>query len=162
MPAAGTPAGAGGDAGGPVTADDLALLADHSEAAGDPTAVLEYAPAAAAHAAATGAHREAAAQYARALRHADRLPLDQQTSLLEGHAQACLLSSRLEEAVESRRTAVRLRRTAGDRLHEGRTCAGCRTRCGQRDGPPSRDRPPWTRCGCSRNWDRTGSCPGRT
>ncbi|MFF2997673.1 helix-turn-helix transcriptional regulator [Streptomyces sp. NPDC057950] len=104
---------------GPVTADDLALLADHSEAAGDPTAVLEYAPAAAAHAAATGAHREAAAQYARALRYADGLPLDQQTSLLEGHAQACLLSSRLDEAVESRRTAVRLRRTAGDRLREG-------------------------------------------
>ncbi|MFE2138573.1 ATP-binding protein, partial [Streptomyces sp. NPDC059466] len=104
---------------GPVAADDLALLADHSEAAGDPAAVLEYAPAAAAHAAATGAYREAAAQYARALRYADHLPSDQRTSLLEGHAQACLLSSRLDEGVDSRRTAARLRRTAGDRLREG-------------------------------------------
>ncbi|MFB7663253.1 AAA family ATPase [Kitasatospora sp. NPDC056138] len=104
---------------GPVAADDLALLADHSEGAGDPTAVLEYAPAAAARAAALGAHQEAAAQYARALRYADRLPPDQQTSLLEGHSRACLLSGRLDEGVASRRTAVRLRRTLGDRLREG-------------------------------------------
>ncbi|MER7309527.1 LuxR family transcriptional regulator [Streptomyces griseoluteus] len=104
---------------GPVAADDLALLADHSEGAEDAAAVLEYAPAAAAHAAASGAHREAAAQYARALRYADDLPTDQQTSLLEGHSQACLLSSRLDEGVASRRTAVRLRRALGDRLGEG-------------------------------------------
>ncbi|MGW4223780.1 helix-turn-helix transcriptional regulator [Streptomyces bauhiniae] len=104
---------------GPVAADDLALLADHSEGAGDATAVLEYAPAAAAHAAASGAHREAAAQYARALRYADDLPADQRTSLLEGHSQACLLSSRLDEGVASRRTAVRLSRALGDRLREG-------------------------------------------
>ncbi|MFG2476652.1 helix-turn-helix transcriptional regulator [Streptomyces fagopyri] len=103
----------------PVASDDLALLADHSEAAGDPAAVLEYAPAAADHAAATDAHREAAAQYARALRYADRLPPDRQTSLLEGHSQACLLSGRLDEGIESRRTAVRLHRAAGDRPHEG-------------------------------------------
>ncbi|MGW0881426.1 helix-turn-helix transcriptional regulator [Streptomyces sp. NPDC002671] len=103
----------------PVAADDLALLADHAEGAGDPTAVLEYAPAAAAHAAALGAHREAAAQYARALRYADRLPPDQHTFLLEGHSQACLLSSRLDEGVTSRRKAVKLRRALGDRLREG-------------------------------------------
>ncbi|MFG2606618.1 helix-turn-helix transcriptional regulator [Streptomyces sp. NPDC048514] len=104
---------------GPVAADDLALLADHSEGAEDATAVLEYAPAAAAHAAASGAYREAAVQYARALRYADRLPAGQQTSLLEGHSRACLLSSRLDEGVASRRTAVRLRRALGDRLREG-------------------------------------------
>ncbi|MFF1354982.1 ATP-binding protein [Streptomyces sp. NPDC058297] len=104
---------------GPVAADDLALLADHSEGARDPIAVLEYAPAAAAHAAASGAYREAAAQYTRALRYADRLPPDRRTSLLEGHSQACLLSSRLDEGVASRRKAVRLRRALGDRLGEG-------------------------------------------
>ncbi|MGW7818182.1 helix-turn-helix transcriptional regulator [Streptomyces puniciscabiei] len=102
-----------------VTADELALLADHAEGAGDPTAVLEYAPAAATHAAALGAHREAAAQYARALRYADRLPTDRQSSLLEGHSQACLLSSRLSEGIASRRMAVKLRRALGDRRHEG-------------------------------------------
>ncbi|MEU2925680.1 AAA family ATPase [Streptomyces sp. NPDC007251] len=104
---------------GPVAADDLPLLADHAEGAGDAAAVLEFAPAAAAHAAALGAHREAAAQYARALRYADRLPAGRQSSLLEGHSQACLLSGRLDEGVASRRRAVKLRRALGDRLREG-------------------------------------------
>ncbi|MFJ8541041.1 helix-turn-helix transcriptional regulator [Streptomyces sp. NPDC093586] len=104
---------------GPVAADDLSLLADHANGAGDPAAVLEYAPAAAVHAAALGAHREAAAQYTHALRYADRLPSEQQISLLEGHSQACLLSSKLDEGITSRRTAVRLCHALGDRLREG-------------------------------------------
>ncbi|MEV6838856.1 AAA family ATPase [Streptomyces sp. NPDC051133] len=104
---------------GPVATDDLALLADHAEGAGDPKAVLEYAPAAALHAAALGAYREAAAQYARALEYADLLPPGQQAALLEGHSQACLLSSRLDEGIASLRTAVGLRRALGDRLREG-------------------------------------------
>ncbi|MEU6576119.1 AAA family ATPase [Streptomyces sp. NPDC046805] len=104
---------------GHVGADDLALLADHAEAARDPAAVLEYAPRAAAHAAALGSHREAAAQYARALRYADRLPPVRQAALLEGHSQAWLLASRLDEGIASRRTAVELRRAQGNRLREG-------------------------------------------
>ncbi|MEU9479097.1 AAA family ATPase [Streptomyces sp. NPDC048191] len=104
---------------GPVAADELALLADHAEGAGDPAAVLAYAPAAAVHATAMGAHREAAVQYARALRYADRLPPDQQISLLEGRSQACLLSSQLDEGIASLRTAVRLRHALGDQLREG-------------------------------------------
>src|SRR5262249_23119187 len=44
--------------------NDLARLAHHADAAGDEAAVLELAPAAAEGAAAVGAHREAAAQYA--------------------------------------------------------------------------------------------------
>ncbi|WP_330300800.1 ATP-binding protein [Streptomyces sp. NBC_00503] len=103
----------------PIAAHDLALLADHAEGAMDPTAVLEYAPAAAAHAASSGAYREAAAQYARALSYAGRLPPDESASLLEGHAQACLLSGGLDEGIASGRTAVRLRRALRDRLHEG-------------------------------------------
>ena len=45
-------------------------------------AVLRFAPAAAARAAALGAHREAAAQYARALHFGDRLPPDEQLASL--------------------------------------------------------------------------------
>ena len=53
-------------------ADDDARLAFHAEGAGDGPAVLRYAPAAAGPAASgLGAHREAAAQYERALRFAD-------------------------------------------------------------------------------------------
>ncbi|MFJ5779846.1 ATP-binding protein [Streptomyces sp. NPDC093094] len=104
---------------GPIAADDLPLLADHAEAADDPTAVLEYAPKAAAHAAALGAYREAAAQYARALRYADGLPPDQQAALWEGHALGCFLARQLEEAIASRQRAVKIRHALGDRQHEG-------------------------------------------
>ena len=51
--------------------DDDARMAFHAEGAGDGPAVLRYAPAAARRAAQLGAHREAAAQYERALRFAD-------------------------------------------------------------------------------------------
>ncbi|MEV7723945.1 AAA family ATPase [Streptomyces sp. NPDC087917] len=104
---------------GPVAAEDLALLADHSVGAGEPSSVLKYAPAAAAHAASSGAYREAATQYARALLYADRLPPDRLAPLLEGHSEACLLSSRLDDGIAARRTAVRVRRALGDPLREG-------------------------------------------
>lgn len=104
---------------GSVASTDLALLADHAEAAGDETSVLEYAPAAAARAVALGAHREAAAQFSRALRYADGLPPGRQAALWEGHALACFLARRLEEAIASRRTAVEMRHALGDRQHEG-------------------------------------------
>lgn len=50
---------------------DFARFAHHAEAAGDAEGVLRWAPRAAERAASSGAHREAAAQYARALRFAD-------------------------------------------------------------------------------------------
>ncbi|WP_237751095.1 helix-turn-helix transcriptional regulator [Streptomyces collinus] len=104
---------------GAVASADLSLLADHAEAAGDETAVLEYAPAAAAHAVTLGAHREAAAQFTRALRYAGGLPPDRQAALWEGHSLTCFLARHLEEAIASRRTAVKLRHALGDRQNEG-------------------------------------------
>src|SRR5499427_7610285 len=50
---------------------DPALLAHHAEGAGDTKAVLRYAPEAARRSSVLGAHREAAAQFERALRFAD-------------------------------------------------------------------------------------------
>ncbi|MPY34766.1 AAA family ATPase [Streptomyces adustus] len=104
---------------GPVATDDLTLLADHAEAADDPAAVLEYAPRAAAHAAALGSYREAAAQYTRALRYADSLPLDKRAGLWEGHSLSCFLARQLDESIASRRTAVRMRHALGDGQREG-------------------------------------------
>jgi hypothetical protein len=57
----------------PDATPDPARLAHHAEGAGDGAAVLEHAPVAARRAAGLGAHREAAAQYGRALRFADGL-----------------------------------------------------------------------------------------
>src|SRR5262245_1071404 len=67
----------------PAGPPDLARLAHHAEAAGDVDAVLRYAPAAGARAACLGSYREAAAQYARALRFGDGLPAAGRAELLE-------------------------------------------------------------------------------
>jgi len=68
-----------------------ARLVHHATGAHDETLVARYAPLAARHAAAQGAHREAAAHYATALVYADKLPLEQRAALLEGRSYECFL-----------------------------------------------------------------------
>ena len=103
----------------PAAEQDLAVLAHHAEAAGDRGATLELAIAAADQAATLHAHREAAAQYARALRFADRLPDAERARLYEGRSVACYLCDQGAEAIAARQAALDLWRNAGDRLREG-------------------------------------------
>jgi DNA-binding CsgD family transcriptional regulator/tetratricopeptide (TPR) repeat protein len=98
---------------------DLARLAHHAEAAGDEAAVLELAPAAAEHAAAVGAHREAAAQYARALRFAGGLDDEVQGGLFDRRAYACYLIGEFDAAIAAEQEAVECFRRAGERMREG-------------------------------------------
>lgn len=98
----------------PVGGPDPTRLAHHAEAAGDAEAVLEYAPAAAARAASVGASREAAAQYARALRFADGLPRAERAVLLEGRAEACYQADDQLDAIGALEEAIAYRRLAGD------------------------------------------------
>jgi DNA-binding CsgD family transcriptional regulator/tetratricopeptide (TPR) repeat protein len=95
-------------------APDLARLAHHAEGANDPEAVLRFAPAAGQHAAAVGSHREAAAQYARALRFADSLPPLERATLLERRSEACYLTDDQLAAIASLQEAIECRRQAGD------------------------------------------------
>ena len=98
---------------------DVARLAHHAEGAGDAEAVLRYAPAAAERAASLGAHREAAEQYARALRFSDGMSSDVVAELLESRAYECYLTEQLEDAVAAQSQALNLYRAAGNRLKEG-------------------------------------------
>ncbi len=98
---------------------DPARIAHHADAAGDGAAVLEVAPAAAARAAALGAHREAAAQYARALRFADVLPRDAQAELLERQAYEGYLAGDFDGAIAAQERALAHRRALDDPLAEG-------------------------------------------
>jgi DNA-binding CsgD family transcriptional regulator/tetratricopeptide (TPR) repeat protein len=98
---------------------DVARLAHHAEAAGDAEAVLELAPAAAQQAAAAGAHSEAAAQYARALRFADALDDDARGELFDRRAYACYIIGEFDAALEVEQEAVACFRRAGNRLREG-------------------------------------------
>jgi DNA-binding CsgD family transcriptional regulator/type II secretory pathway predicted ATPase ExeA len=93
---------------------DLARLAHHAEAAGDTESVLEYAPPAGARASALGAHREAAAQYARALRFGGDLPLEKRADLLLLHAAECYVTTQDEDALASSLEAFEAQRQLGD------------------------------------------------
>ena len=86
------------------------VLAHHAVAAGDAARILRYAPAAAAEAARSGAHREAVAFYETALRHA----ADDRPDLLEALSMELYLTDRLQDAVDARERALKLRRELGE------------------------------------------------
>jgi DNA-binding CsgD family transcriptional regulator len=96
-----------------------ARLAYHAEGAADGDAVLRHAPAAAERAAAAGAHREAAAQYARALRFADRLAPAERARLLQLRSHQCYTADRPDEAAVDLQRALECYRALGDRRGEG-------------------------------------------
>lgn len=104
-------------------ARDLARLAHHAEAARDEAAVLQYAPAAGAHASSVGAHREAAEQYARALRFAAGLVPDALAELLKRRSHECYLTDQAEEAIDALRKATECYRELGNRTKQGETLA---------------------------------------
>ncbi len=98
---------------------DLDRLAHHAAGAGDVEAVLRFAPAAADRAAALGAHREAAAHYARALRFADALAPEARAELLERHSRECHLTNQGAEAAAMLERAIELHRELGHMREEG-------------------------------------------
>ena len=99
---------------------DDARMAFHAEAAGDQPAVLHHAPRAARRAAGLGAHREAAAQFERALRCAAADP-NVAAGLYDGLAHELRVVGRYRDAVEAGEQALGLWRQAGDRVREGDT-----------------------------------------
>ncbi len=101
--------------------EDAARLAHHAEAGGDRDAVLAYAPLAAERASRLGAHREAAAQYGRALRFARRLAEPERADLLERFSIECYMTHRLSDAIEAREAALAIRRAERNerRVSEG-------------------------------------------
>ena len=102
---------------------NLARLAHHADAAGYGEAVLRFAPAAGARASSVGAHREAAGQYARALRYALELPPGERAELLKRRSHECYLTDQADDAIDSLREAIECYRSFGDRTREGETLA---------------------------------------
>jgi DNA-binding CsgD family transcriptional regulator/tetratricopeptide (TPR) repeat protein len=81
--------------------------------------VIKFASAAGARAASQGAAREAAAQYARALRFAEGLGLHERVELLERSAYACYLIGDFEAAIKAQEPAIECHRQLGDLRGEG-------------------------------------------
>ncbi len=96
-----------------------ARLAHHADGARNARDVLHFATIAASHAATVGSHREAAAHYRVALRHADNLERAEQALLQERYSYECSLTDQFEQSIEARRAALAIRRLAGERLEEG-------------------------------------------
>ncbi len=110
-------------AGGPFGAED-ARLAFHAEGAGDHAAVLHHAARAAELAAALGAHREAAAQYQRALRAAAGTAgadLKTVARLYSGLAVEAALGDATQTAADADEHALALWRELADWRQEGET-----------------------------------------
>jgi DNA-binding CsgD family transcriptional regulator len=101
---------------GPI---DPTSLSHHAEGAGDIDAVLRFAPQAAAVAAQAQAHREAAAQYARALRFGWALTDERRAELLSLQSWECFLIGHYGDAIEARREALATYRLLGDPLRAG-------------------------------------------
>jgi len=103
----------------PFGGPDFARLAHHAEGAGEGERVLWWAPQAAARAASSGAHREAADQYARAIRFGQALSLGRLAELLQRRSDECYMTDQFEEAIDSEERALECHRRLGDRLGEG-------------------------------------------
>jgi DNA-binding CsgD family transcriptional regulator len=106
---------------GSLGCDDDARMAFHAETAGDRPAVLDHAPRAARQAAELGSHREAAAQFERALRFATDADPGVTAGLYDGLAYELMLLGRFQGAVDTGEQALALWRQAGDCLREGVT-----------------------------------------
>lgn len=102
---------------------DAAQLVQYSLGAGDTDAVIEYGLSAARAASGAGAHREAAAQYARVFEHAAARSIEERAGYCEAYAEECAIVDQLAEAERARRLAIELWRQAGDRLKEGENLA---------------------------------------
>jgi DNA-binding CsgD family transcriptional regulator len=100
---------------------DPARIAHHAEAADDGQAVSRFAPVAALRAARHGAHREAAAQYARALRFAGGRPPAQRAELLTQMARECFLIDDSVAAIHALEDALVCHRDLGDDRREADT-----------------------------------------
>jgi DNA-binding CsgD family transcriptional regulator len=96
------------------TGAEAARLVHHAAAAGDVDAIVRHAPEAARRARATDSHREAVAQYQRALRHADRFEVRDQALLQLGLARSAMASDQPQVSATAARAAVEAARRTGD------------------------------------------------
>jgi DNA-binding CsgD family transcriptional regulator/tetratricopeptide (TPR) repeat protein len=98
---------------------DDARMAFHAEGAGDEEAVVRHASLAARRAVDLGSHREAAAQYERALRWAAGAAPSALAELYTGLAEEATLGHRPQTAADADEQGLQLWRLLEDRRHEG-------------------------------------------
>jgi DNA-binding CsgD family transcriptional regulator len=98
---------------------DPTRLSHHAEAALDRDAVLRFAPSAAERAMSFGAYREAAAQYARAIRFSSGVSREILANVLDRQAYALYLSGQFPDAIDAQQRALESYRAVKDALRTG-------------------------------------------
>ncbi|MGC5171279.1 ATP-binding protein [Microbacterium sp. DT81.1] len=98
---------------------DAGRIVSHAIEAGDVDAIIHWAPLAAADAAESGAHRQAAAHLRAALEHAERYDPFERADLMQRYAIEVYTLGRAQEAVDVQTEVVRLRRELGDAVSLG-------------------------------------------
>lgn len=98
---------------------DAGRIVSHAVEAGDVDAVIQWAPLAAADAAESGAHRQAAAHLHAALEHAERYDRRERAELMQRYAIEVYTLGRVQEAVDVQTEVVRLRRELGEAVPLG-------------------------------------------
>ena len=101
----------------------LARLAHHADGAGDREAVLRYAPEAGRQAIAAGSHREAAAQFARAVRFAGNLEPADRAALLYDYGVQQAIVARYDTGINALAEAAAIWHRMGDARREGAALA---------------------------------------
>jgi DNA-binding CsgD family transcriptional regulator/tetratricopeptide (TPR) repeat protein len=102
-------------------APDLDRLAHLAEGAGDAEAVLRFGQPAALRAATLGAHREAAAHYARVLPFAHALEPSAHADLLVRYSHECYLTNQALQAIDACERAIEVYSQIGDVRNQGTT-----------------------------------------
>ncbi|HKE45122.1 MAG TPA: AAA family ATPase [Steroidobacteraceae bacterium] len=93
---------------------DLSQLVHHAQLAGNVRAIIDFAPRAARQASQLGAHAEAAAHLAAALRHAHAVPAVERARWFESHCWECNLTNQALQAAQSGEQALELYREVSD------------------------------------------------
>ena len=99
---------------------DLSQLVHHAQLAANVAAITEFAPRAAQQASQLGAHAEAAAHLAAALRHAHSVPAAVRARWFESHSWECNLTNQAPQAASSGEQAQALYRDLSDAEAQGR------------------------------------------
>lgn len=115
----------------PAASVDVARLVHHASHADYGASVLRFAPMAARQASTLGAHRQAAAHYETALRHASALDAEGRAVLLEGRSYECYLTGQLEAALGARETALLIWTQLAHKEREGDTLRWLSRLCSQ-------------------------------
>ena len=100
--------------------------------------MLKWAPLAGERAAASGSHREAAAQYERALRFANGQAVERRAELLQRRADECYMTDQFDQAIAAQQTALECWRSLEDRRGRATRCGRCPACCASRARPQRR------------------------